>query len=286
MSASLSSLATLVRATLPAVPGVNRLPGITKARAGTFSGISRSRDGVSVDAAAVAAYSRVCGFPRKDAAPLPFPHLLAFPLHLAIMGDPAFPWPAIGTVHLENTITAHRPVRIGEVLDLTTAVPAPRLHAKGLLLDFSTTATVDDETVWESTSTYLRRGPGHDGTVAGLTFAPTPPGTTEWRLPADLGRTYAAVSGDLNPIHLYPLTARALGFRRQIAHGMWTLGRCVAAVENRLPDAVRVDAAFKKPVFLPGTVSFGLEQADDGWAFALTDPRDGSPHLVGRARSL
>lgn len=280
----MTAIATLVRAALPAVPGVNRLPGVKKASPGTFAGLSRSREGVPVDRDGVAAYARVCGFPRKDTAPLPYPHLLAFPLHMAIMGDQAFPWPAIGTVHLENTITAHRPVRVGETLDLTTSVAAPRLHAKGLLLDFVTTATAaGDATVWESTSTYLRRGPGHDGGAEGLRLGSTPPGTVDWPLPGDLGRTYAAVSGDLNPIHLHPLTARALGFRRQIAHGMWTLARCVAAIENRLPDAVRVEAAFKKPVFLPGTVSFGLEQQDDGWAFALTNPRDGSPHLVGRS---
>ncbi len=282
----MAGLSTLVRAALPAVPGINQLPGIKKASPGTFSGLSRSRDGVLVEAADVAAYSRVCGFPRKDTAPLPFPHLLAFPLHMAIMSDAAFPWPAIGTVHLENSITSHRPVRIGETLDLTTSVAAPRLHTKGILLDFVTTATAADETVWESTSTYLRRGRGHEDGAEGLKLESTPPGTVDWSLPADLGRTYAGVSGDLNPIHLYPLTARALGFKRQIAHGMWTLARSVAAVENRLPDAVRVEAAFKKPVFLPGTVSFGLEQQDDGWAFSLTDPRSGAPHLVGRSRSL
>ena len=86
-----------------------------------------------------------------------------------------------------------------------------------------------------------------------------PAGGIEWRLPADLGRTYAAVSGDANPIHLYPWTAKALGFRRQIAHGMWTLARSIAAIENRLPDAVTVEAAFKKPVFLPGTVTFAVD---------------------------
>jgi acyl dehydratase len=283
---SLGSLRSLVRAALPAVPGVNRLPGVKKAPPGTFSGLSRSREGVVVEAAGAAAYARVCGFPRKDTAPLPYPHLLAFPLHLDIMGDQAFPWPAIGTVHLENSISSHRPVHVGEALDLTTSVGAPRPHAKGLLLDFATRACVGGDLVWESTSTYLRRGEGQAEAAEGLRFASTPPGTVDWRLPGDLGRTYAAVSGDLNPIHLYPVTARALGFRRQIAHGMWTLARCVAAIENRLPDAVRVDAAFKRPVFLPGTVSFGLERHEDGFAFALTDPRDGSPHLVGRSRAL
>ena len=88
------------------------------------------------------------------------------------------------------------------------------------------------------------------------------------------------MSGDHNPIHLYPLTAKALGFPRQIAHGMWSLARCVAALENRLPDAVRVDVAFKKPILLPGSVAFGSPAADDGWttswrfAFSLTQPED------------
>ena len=89
----------------------------------------------------------------------------------------------------------------------------------------------------------------------------------------DLGRRYAAVSGDHNPIHLYPLTARALGFRRQIAHGMWTKARSIAAIENRLPDVVTVAVAFRKPVFLPGTVAFA-DTVDEGvHTFALTDPR-------------
>ena len=97
-----------------------------------------------------------------------------------------------------------------------------------------------------------------------MTFAEVPPGGVEWKLPGDLGRRYAAVSGDRNPIHLYPLTAKALGFPRQIAHGMWSKARCVAAIENRLPDAVRVDVAFKKPILLPGSVSFGVARTDDG----------------------
>jgi acyl dehydratase len=111
------------------------------------------------------------------------------------------------------------------------------------------------------------------------------PGRVSWRLGGDVGRRYAAVSGDHNPIHLYPLTAKALGFPRQIAHGMWSLARCVAALENRLPDAVTVDAAFKRPILLPGTVAFGQDATGDGIAFAVTSPTTGAPHLVGRTRA-
>jgi hypothetical protein len=274
---------TLARAALPGVPGLNLLPGVRKGPASAFTGLAFAREGVEVRRAHVDAYTAVCGFPRKDTVPLPYPHLLAFGLHMAIMSDPAFPYPAIGTVHLENTVTAHRAIAVGEALDVQTSAGAPRPHAKGTLVDFLTTVTTAGEVAWESTSTYLRRGRGDDDAAGGLVVEGAPTGGAEWRLPADLGRRYAAVSGDHNPIHLYPWTARALGFRRQIAHGMWTLARSVAAIENRLPEAVTVQVAFKRPVFLPGTVAFA-DAVDAGvHTFALRDPRDGSPHLLGRA---
>lgn len=276
-------LSTLLRAALPVVPGLNRLPGVRKGPASEFTGLAYDRTGVVAERSRVDAYAAVCGFPRKDVVPLTYPHMLAFPLHMAIMSDPSFPYPAIGMVHVENTITAHRAIGVGEALDVTTSVGAPRPHARGVLLDFVTTVVGEGEVAWESTSTYLRRGRTTDGDAApGLAIVDAPTGGVEWRLPADLGRTYAAVSGDANPIHLYPLTARALGFPRQIAHGMWTKARSVAAIENRLPSAVTVEVAFKKPVFLPGTVAYAARQDGDGWTFALTSPKDGSPHLLGR----
>jgi acyl dehydratase len=204
------------------------------------------------------------------------------------MTSPQFPFPAIGTLHLANTITQHRPVAIGEVLQLEVHCSQPRAHPKGRAIDFVATATAGGDVVWESTSTYLRRGGADDAEVSAPSAAEglaIVPGRATWSLAGDVGRRYAAVSGDHNPIHLYPLTARALGFRRQIAHGMWTLARCLAALENRLPDSVTVDAAFKRPVFLPGTVAFGQDAADDGIAFALTSPGSGSAHLVGRTHS-
>src|SRR5262249_2708376 len=137
----------------------------------------------------------------------------------------------------------------------------------------------------ESTSTYLRRGRSSVEPAETTNDVPVVPGRVTWRLGGDVGRRYAAVSGDHNPIHLYPLTAKALGFPRQIAHGMWSLARCVAPLENRLPDAVTVEAAFKKPILLPGTVAFGQDPGADGIAFALTSPRNGAPHVVGRTRS-
>jgi len=277
-----------VKAALPSIPLVNQLPGVRKT-GGDPSLLHEVRT-TTVTPERVGAYAAVCGFPVKDTAPLTFPHVLAFPLHMAVMTSPQFPFPAIGTIHLTNTITQQRPVVIGETLQLEVRASGIRSHPKGSTVDFLATAAVDGETVWQSTSTYLRRGRSLGGSTdstagSGDGHAQVVPGRVSWRLAGDVGRRYAAVSGDHNPIHLYPLTAKALGFPRQIAHGMWSLARCVAALENRLPDAVTVEAEFKRPILLPGTVVFGQDATADGIAFALTSPRNDAPHVLGRTRS-
>jgi acyl dehydratase len=278
-----ASLPLMLKAALPAVPGVSALPGIRKSGS-TLPDLVLSRRAVPVDRSHVDAYARVCGYPRKDTLPQTYLHMLAFPLHMTLMTDRAFPFPAMGTVHLENTVTQHRATTAEERYDVTVASANLRPHAKGRVFDVLTEVAVDGEVVWEEVSTYLRRGRGEEIADRGLEL-PVAHGTgVEWRLPANLGRRYASVSGDRNPIHLYAATAKAFGFPRQIAHGMWSKARCVAAVENRLPDAVRIEVAFKTPVLLPATARFTADPAaEPGLGFSLVNPRNGAPHLVGRA---
>ncbi len=277
---------TMLKAALPVLPGVNQLPGIKKA-GGALPDLTLVREDVAVERAAVDRYAEVCGFTKKDVAPLPYLHMLAFPLHMALMTDPGFPFPAIGTVHLENAITQHRPVAIGEKVTLSLRGENLRASTKGRAFDMVVSATAGDEVVWESVSTYLRIGKGDkENGDPGTEFALVTPSRLEWKLPENLGRVYGAVSGDRNPIHLYPLTAKAFGFPRHIAHGMWSKARCVAALENRLTDHVRVEVGFKKPIFLPGKVVFGAEQSAAGWDFVLASPKSGAPHLLGRTTNL
>jgi acyl dehydratase len=271
----------MLKAALPAVPVLNLLPGIRRTGS-TLPDRPLTRHDVAVDRDHVAAYSRVCGFPLTDALPVTYPHLLAFGLHMAIMTDAAFPFPAVGTVHLENALTRHRPIRPDERLQVTARAQDLRSHPRGRVFDIVSTVHSGGELVWESTSTFLRLGGGDRDADTGRVFEEASPNGTVWRLPADLGRRYAAVSGDHNPIHLYGLTAKALGFPRQIAHGMWSKARCLAALEGRLPDAVTAEVGFKKPVLLPGSVAFGSHRSGEGYAFSLTSPTTGAPHLLGR----
>ncbi|MDP9798357.1 acyl dehydratase [Catenuloplanes nepalensis] len=238
-----------------------------------------TRTGVVVDRDHLARYDRVCGFRLGDALPPAYPHVLAFDLAMGLMTDRAFPFPVVGLLHVTNRIEVLRPLTADDRLDLTVRAAGLREHPRGRQFDIETTVTVDGEAAWRSRATYLRRERS-SGTPR--TDRPgLPPPSARWRLTPAIGPEYAAVSGDHNPIHTSWLGARAFGFPAPITHGMWTLARCLSALEGRLPATGTIEAEFRRPVPLSATVAF----ATDLHTFAVTDPHTGKPFLVGTVQA-
>ncbi|HEX4463069.1 MAG TPA: MaoC/PaaZ C-terminal domain-containing protein [Solirubrobacterales bacterium] len=284
LESSPSILPLYARAAAPMVPGASLLPFIPGGGK-EIPEIELTLPQVRADAERVAAYNRVCGFGLRDHLPPTYPHVLAFPLHMAVMAEGSFPFGAVGLVHVENQIVQHR--RIGLDEELTIKVKPTKLaeHPKGRTFSLVTKVKAGNRIVWESTSTMLRRGGGNGSATKGRSGEePDLVGGAEWKLSGDLGRRYAAVSGDRNPIHMHAWTAKPLGFPRAIAHGMWTKGRCLAALESRLPDAFQVDVRFRKPILLPGRVEFASTSQGDEIAFAVRDAKRGTPHLDGSVK--
>ncbi len=218
--------------------------------------------GLSVDLDDLADYSHLCGFSLTGILPLTYPHLLGFPLQMVVMAGDGFPLPLLGAVHVENVVTVHRPLYAHDRLDLVVRAQNLRPHRRGRQVDLVTEVSVAGELAWHGVSTYLARGTEHPKVATtpppSLDGAAAPTGAASgpvWHLRENTGRAYAAVSGDWNPIHVHALTARPLGFRSAIAHGMFTYARAVAALAPRLPDAgVTSRVWFRKPVRLPSTV--------------------------------
>ncbi len=239
-------------------------------------------DAVRVDADQLAIYQRLCGYDVSSVLPASFVHLLTFPLSMALMTRSDFPLPVLGLVHVRNRVTQHRPIDMGESVRVGVHAENLAPHPAGRQVDLVSEARVGDEVVWSEISTYLRPGRKDPGTHRDPGERPQPPAPQAfWRLPGDLGRRYAAVSGDSNPIHLSALSAKAFGFPHAIAHGMWLQARALAAVSSRLPAAYDVDIAFKTPAFLPSAVAFAAALTGPVWTLDVRAARTGKPHLAG-----
>ena len=245
------------------------------------------RAAVELSASGIAAYGRACGFRREQGVPLSYPHVLAFPLHLMLLTRPSFPYPASGMVHLANRIRQHQRLHEGQALRLEVFCERWVAHPKGQALSIATRAYSADALVWESDSLYLRRDvkdpvgapwedvlPLHeDGLLR----------TQRWVLPPDLGRRFAKVSGDFNPIHTSLIGAKIFGFRRAIAHGMWTLGRALAAQQPPGGlDQAQAHCDFKLPIFLPGQVALWNHPASGPHReFEVRNFAGDTPHMRG-----
>jgi acyl dehydratase len=237
---------------------------------------------IRVDRERLATYDRVCGFPLRDGLPPTYPHLLAFPLSMHLMTRSGFPFPVVGLVHVRNRIEQRRRPGAQERLEMRVRTEDLRPHDRGTQFDVVAELRAGAEAAWRSRSTYLHRERTGSSDGDGRQDRPEPPrAQAEWKLPGDLGRRYADVSGDRNPIHLHPLTARLFGMPGMIAHGMWLKARCLAALEGLLPERFEVDVRFKLPVVIPGEVAFASWPQDGGRGFALHDGENRKPHLTG-----
>jgi acyl dehydratase len=267
---------------------LRRLPGLGGGEAQLPDTELRLSD-LAIDRENLAEYDRVCGFRLRDTLPPTYPHLVAFPLAMQIMTSSDFPYPVIGMVHLRNRIEQPRALTADDRLSMRVWTEELRPHDKGMQFEIRAEAETAGEVAWRSWSTYLYRTGGGNGSSGKERDEerPDPPRPqARWKIPGSIGRDYAGVSGDSNPIHMHALTARLFGMPRPIAHGMWTKARCLAALEGHLPEALELDVSFKVPVFIPGTVSFASWPEDGGRGLALHDSKNEKPHLTGTARPL
>ncbi|HWT93986.1 MAG TPA: MaoC/PaaZ C-terminal domain-containing protein [Solirubrobacteraceae bacterium] len=286
------SYAKAVAGALP-VPGFVPVLGVSRPK-DVDPSLTRSVSGFTVDLEHLADYDRVCGFRFGGALPGTYLHMAAFPLQLELMTEGSFPFGVLGLVHVENRIEVLRPAGGDETFDVTVHAENLRPHPAGRAVDLVSSASVDGEEVWREVSTYLRPGggSGSDGEKKkGPRKVEEPPRAAAiWRVPDDIGRRYAAVSGDRNPIHLHPLSAKAFGMPGAIAHGMWVKARCLAALEGQLPADGRyaVEVSFKKPLVLPSKVAFSSTPGRKQGVreFGVRSAKSGKPHLTGSVAPL
>ena len=248
---------------------------------------------VVIDRKHLAAYSDVCGAAAGATLPIAYPHVLAMPLHLAMLGAEAFPVKLFGLVHVHNRIAMRQPLSAEEPAEIHSWIEGHRDSERGQEFDLHTEYVVAGEALWDETSTFLaRKKPPPGAKPSGSRSAEGAPDpvamkSSSFRAPSGLGRRYGFISGDVNPIHMSDLTARAFGFPRAIAHGMWSLGRAASDFEaEQFDGGCELSVSFKLPIYMPSWLMLQRWSIENGSGFALRDAQGEKPHLTGTLKSL
>jgi acyl dehydratase len=228
-----------------------------------------TRGEIRWDAERTAAYAAICGLPAGPTLPLLVPQIAAAKLHLDLFADRQFPFGALGIVHIENRVELLAPIPASAVLELAASVgncrPWRPESSAGWLFDLRTDVSVAGVPKGTWTATILARS-GRDDSKSSSREAGKEPGVAAdaetpgvlvrsavVTAPENIGRRYGAIASDRNPIHQHALLAKPFGFKRAIAHGLWTLARTLGEAVDDLPTSeLSLHARFKKPIFLPG----------------------------------
>lgn len=257
-----------------------------------FPNIVCEASNVSPNRQHVASYRRVCGLPDQTNVPLFYPHALLGTAHLLMIGHKQFPVGSMGLLHVRNHCVRYRPFGIDQPWHMRCEVSRQRNVDKGLEFDFDSTVSIAGDVVWRSISTYLKRGeallPPEESRLAGLFPKLDASAMDEFRfqVPSDIGKQYAKVTGDYNPIHVSFIAAKLFGFPRAIAHGMWSVARTLPELPELAIGPVRHDVAFKGPMLVGSEAHVKLaDESVNNGRFDLYCGANPRPVMVGVYRS-
>lgn len=256
--------------------------------------------------------------------------VLSLPMQLDMMTQFPFPFKALGLVHIGNKINVIKLPKSNASLDLNTYFGNVYAHKRGIVFELHSEACEDNAVAVKATSYYLARSSQErplglqtfkesmlvsskrvhqvSGEKAKGKIEEKQQGYAEQRIEDSnqttldfeefVGRKYAKVSGDYNPIHLWPTTSRLFGFDKAIAHGMYSHAKALSVIarmpQYNIENSHCISAVFKHAIELPNSSVLQVEKqpAPSALQFNLSSTTQVSDtlktrqHLVGSISPL
>ena len=219
-----------------------------------FVKISASLDNITPDPVRLAKFAEICGLSAGNQLPLIYPLTFIYPIVQMMLAHGKAPLALFKTLNTRMQIRQHRPIGANETIALHCEFAERRLVEKGLELDIQSEIRIEDKAVWENKITFYYRGnygqPDKSFQPRQMEAIPDAPETARWFLKGGVGKPFASLSGDGNPIHYMKWYARFSGFKRDFAQPLLILTKAVERMMTGYPaNDLCLDVAFKGPVY-------------------------------------
>lgn len=226
-------------------------------------------------------YIDVCGFKDTNTVPSTYFFVHTFALKTYLLSSLEIPFPVLGMVHFANRIKQLEPIACNQKFDIICKTGNLIAHPKGQAFEVEVILETNGKRVYEETMVSLCKGKEGLGKVLDweIDNIDGKYSSQIWNLNEGLGIQYAQASGDFNPIHLHPLSAKLFGFKRHIIHGMYSASRILAQFPEKIEQPHDFDVAFKTPIFLPNEVIFRHQKKNDKIILDVVDKTETQPHL-------
>jgi len=252
-----------------------------------------SVSGQSIDSNNLQRYIQCCRFSNTDYVPVTYPFVMAFPLLIKLMTSAQFPLSILGLIHYKNRIIQHSAINKNAIVTIICSVSNDSTSDKGRLIETHIDIFVDEQLMWECTSTFLHKS--RQKAVKTYSTHSDALHSNHDRLYEQAIETissfkfnhvdalkYAYISKDTNPIHLHYIPAKLMGFKSTIMHGMLAKARVVAQLETFIDmQHISIDVQFKSAIYLPAQVCLNVALSPQNNTFSLTDSNQRVAHLLG-----
>lgn len=194
----------------------------------------------------------------SDEIPPLFPYALTTHLQFSIVNNPNFPFAPFGLIHKREKITCYQPLRRGH-WEADVKVIQYRQVERGYEIDIETVLKINGELAWRSLTTAFKKT---KNTIKKSEWqAHDVHSPHRWVIPSGHGRKYGLISLNIDPIHMSSFTAKLMGHKSAIMHGMWTVARGLSEM-SPLKYPFTLDVEFVSPIYVPNEVQFVKDQLE------------------------
>lgn len=242
------------------------------------------KDSLSVTPLMWLNYKQLVRWKKKVISPI-FPYSLLTHLHIQLATHDSFPGSPLGILHKRETIQQLGNLKLGK-WDFETHLDYFKAEKNGYELSIITNLFIDGILVWQSeTIGFIKQTDN---------IAPTPGKNKKAKIdlseytlvkrisarPLKANR-YAWISGNIDPIHFWPLTAKLMGHPTSIMHGMWSVGRIAAVLPIKDFKGAIIHIKFISGFYLPGKADILIKKEGSTTKFVFNNTKKEKPYLIG-----